>query len=123
MAALAAATWIVPATSAAAANPILTECTTGHLSGHYSLAQLRHALKIMPGSLRQYTSCPDVIQNAIVTAQHPRSGAPGTSSGGSFLPTPVLIVLIVLVLAALTFGGLALRRRRGAEPPGQPPEA
>jgi hypothetical protein len=114
----------LPTALAAGGNPIINDCqSTGKLSHSYTLPQLRHALAIMPASVKQYTSCFDVIQNGIVTAKRTgRAGGPppGQSSGGSFLPTPVIVILVVLILIAVTFGALAVRRRRGAGTPGRP---
>lgn len=106
----------------AASNPILKQCQShGQLSGQFTLAQLRHALSILPTELKQYTNCQDVIQQAILAAKRPGGHASksGSGSGGSFLPTPVIIALVVLILAAVTFGALAVRRRRAdADAPG-----
>ncbi|HET8979694.1 MAG TPA: hypothetical protein VFN87_16145 [Solirubrobacteraceae bacterium] len=108
--------------ASAGANPILQECPSGRLSQAYTVAQLRHALAIMPADTKQYTSCVDVIQTAIINATHRRSGGTsGGSGGGSFLPTPVIVILALLVVAALGFAGLALARR-GGRPSGSPPD-
>lgn len=116
----------VPSAGFAAGNSILDECTSGHLSGSYTVSQLRHALAIMPASQRQYTSCVDVVQAALLSARHHggRTPAPASSgSGGSFLPTPVIIILVVLIVVALGFGAMALRRRRSSAPPPAGPPA
>jgi hypothetical protein len=120
----------VPSAWAAAGNPIINDCeASGQLTHAYTLSQLRHALAVMPASVKQYTNCYDVIQQALIQARKTGSAGPAASggSGGSFLPTPVLIILIVLVLAALGLGGLALVRRRrrpsdGRSPHGGSPE-
>jgi hypothetical protein len=109
-------------------NPVLADCNAhGVLSHNYTLAQLRHALAIMPASYKEYGSCQDVITAAIIKV---RSGKPivsGGDSGGSFLPTPVIVIVVVLLLAAVTFGALAVRRRRsgpgGGPGDGDPPTA
>jgi hypothetical protein len=111
-------------------NPVLADCGAhpGGLVGNYTVQQLRHALQIMPPETREYTSCPDVVNRALLAALgKPTSG--GSSSGGggsgSFLPTPVIVVLVVLALAAITFGALAIRRRQqtGGAAPGRGPDA
>jgi hypothetical protein len=118
----------------AAGNAIINDCqANGQLTHPYTVAQLRHALSVMPASVKQYTSCFDVVQNALVSARKHNGTAPaggGSSKGGgsSFLPTPVIIILVVLILAALTFGALAIRRRRagiddGPDPGGPSDEA
>jgi hypothetical protein len=108
-----------PAASAApgsATAQILSQCSSGQISGHFTLAQLQHALAVMSPSLKQYTSCPDVVQHAIFNAQHHTGTSTGGGSGGSFLPTPVIVILVILILAAVTFGAIAVRRRRGGGP-------
>jgi hypothetical protein len=115
----------------AAGNAIINDCqANGQLTHPYTVRQLRHALSVMPASVKQYTSCFDVVQNALVSARKHNGTAPpsGSSKGGgsSFLPTPVIIILVVLILAALTFGALVIRRRRtgtdGRENPDGPPD-
>jgi hypothetical protein len=102
---------------AAGGNAILTDCqANGQLTHSYTLKELRHALAIMPASVKQYTSCYDVIFQGIATVQHGKTTGP-TGGGGSFLPTPVIIVLVVLILAGVTFGALAVRQRRAGGPP------
>jgi hypothetical protein len=120
-----------PAALGAGGNAIINDCqSTGKLSHSYTLAELRHALAVMPASVKQYTSCYDVITQGILTVRSGKKTGPTGGSGGSFLPTPVIIILVVLILAAVTFGALAIRRRRmgpdggdsaageGHEPPG-----
>ena len=118
------------AVAATPQNPVLADCGAhpGGLVGNYTVQQLRHALQIMPPETREYTSCPDVVNRALLAALgKPTSG--GSSSGGggsgSFLPTPVIVVLVVLALAAITFGALAIRRRQqaGGAAPGDGPDA
>ncbi len=106
-----------------AGNPIFSECPSGTLSHAYTVTQLRHALAVMPATVKQYTSCFDVVQQALLAARKHGGLSPGsaakknTSSSSSFLPTPVIIILVVLILAAVTFGALAIRRR-GSDPAG-----
>jgi hypothetical protein len=109
--------WAVPAVSAASAtNPVIQDCLThpGGLTGHWTVAQLDHALNVMPAETKEYTDCPDVINRARLAALHGLKDSGSSGGGGSFLPTPVLIVLVILILAAVTFGALAVRRNRGA---------
>jgi hypothetical protein len=78
----------------------------------------------MPASIKQYTDCYDVIQRALIQARKTGNAGPapsGGGSGGSFLPTPVIIILAVLIVAVLGFAGLALARRR--RPPASGPPA
>jgi hypothetical protein len=113
----------VPSAWAAAGNPIINDCeASGQLTHAYTLSQLRHALAVMPASVKQYTNCYDVIEKALIQARKTGTAGPapsGGGAGGSFLPTPVIVILAVLVVAALGFGGLALARRR--RPPGAGP--
>ena len=109
----------------AAGNAIIDDCQShGQLTHSYTVGQLRHALSVMPASVKQYTSCFDVVQNALVSARKHKGKLPVSTSGGgsSFLPTPVIIILVVLILAAVTFGALAIRRRRVGTEGGDSPE-
>jgi hypothetical protein len=105
-----------PAAAATASNPVIADCLAhpGGLTGHYTVSQLQTALNVMPAETKEYTSCPDVVNRALLAALGSGSGTTGTTSGSSssFLPTPVIIVLVVLVLAAITFGAIAIRRRQ-----------
>jgi hypothetical protein len=108
-----------PVALGAGGNAIINDCqSTGRLSHSYTLPELRHALAVMPASVKQYTSCYDVISQGILTVQSGKKTGPTGGSGGSFLPTPVIIILVVLILAAVTFAALAIRRRRGGTDPG-----
>ncbi len=97
-----------------ATNPVLVDCPHGPLTKSYSISQLRQALATMDPATREYTSCPDVINQALAAAV--ADGKTGTGTGGSgsssFLPTPVIIIIVLLILAAITFGAVAVRRRR-----------
>jgi hypothetical protein len=97
--------------SGSSVQAVLAQCSSGHLSGDYTLVQLRQALHMMQSAVMQYTSCPDVVQAAILGAQHHGGSIGAISSGGSFLPTPVLAILGLLILGAGAFSVLALRRR------------
>ena len=109
------------AASKATSNPVIMDCLQhpGGLTGHYTTAQLNHALHVMPAETKEYTNCPDVINRARLASLGKLPGS-GTGSSGSFLPTPVLIVLIVLVLVAVTLGSIAVRRRATAGGAGSP---
>ncbi|MGH2885104.1 MAG: hypothetical protein ACRDPA_20770, partial [Solirubrobacteraceae bacterium] len=95
----------------------ITDCNDhGTLTAHYSADALRGALANMPADVREYTDCYDVIEKQLFaqlgTSSTSGSGGSGSSSGGSVLPTWLIVVIVVLALAALTFGALAIRRRR-----------
>jgi hypothetical protein len=108
-----------PALAAAAAGgsaaEAISDCNDhGQLTQQYSTQVLRQALAQMPADVREYTDCPDVIQRQLLKQQVNSGAASGTaapSSGSSFLPTWLVVVIVLLALAAITFGALALRRR------------
>jgi hypothetical protein len=98
-----------------ASDPVINDCLNHRagLTGHYTVAQLNHALQVMTAETKEYTNCSDVINRALLAAVGKgKGGGGGGGGGGSFLPTPVIIILVVLVLAGVTFGAIALRRRR-----------
>ncbi len=122
----------VPTAASAASSPAVNDCNThSRLTRHYSTSELRHALSTMPPIVQEYTDCYDVIQRALLTqlsGQRVKSGGSGSSSsGGSFLPVPLLIVLGLAILTAAGYAVAALRRRNapGDDPrsggPGPPP--
>ena len=79
------------------------------------MTELRGALTTMPADVKEYTNCYDVIQRTLLAQVGGHGGGSGGSgSGGSFLPTPLLVVLILLGLGAVSFGAVAIRRRRQA---------
>jgi hypothetical protein len=117
---------VVPAPAASGQNPIITDCLQhpSGLTGHYTVAQLTHALETMSPETKEYTSCPDVIARARLAAiAHGGTFNGSGSASSSFLPTPVIVILVLLVLAAVTFGAIAIRRRRQGGPGGDGPPA
>jgi hypothetical protein len=101
----------------AGVSAVVVDCQAhSRLTRSYSLTELSNAIATMPAETAEYTDCYDVIQRALLAAQGKlalaNTGAGG--SGGSFLPTPVIVALVVLALGAASFGALALRRRAGA---------
>jgi len=116
----------VSAEAASGQNPIITDCLEhpSGLTGHYTVAQLTHALETMSPETKEYTSCPDVIARARLAAIAHGGTFTGSSGGSSsFLPTPVIVILVLLVLAAVTFGAIAIRRRRQGGAGGDGPPA
>jgi hypothetical protein len=116
---------LVSAASGGTPSQAITDCNDHlRLTQQYSSEVLRAALAQMPADVREYTDCFDVIERQLFK-QLGKSGA-GTgaaapaSSGSSFLPTWLIVVIVVLALAAITFGALALRRRRTPPGPGGP---
>jgi hypothetical protein len=120
-----------PALPAAASSDTpaaaISDCNdNGRLTAHYSPGTLRAALAQMPVDVREYTDCYDVIERQLFKELgQSKSGLPGAAvpgSGGSFLPTWLIVVIVLLALGAVTFGALAIRRRTAApRGPGGPP--
>jgi hypothetical protein len=101
--------------SAAGLSPVVADCNAhGRLTRHYTVTQLRSALATIPADIAEYTDCHDVIQHQLLVqlGKLPGNGGSG-QGGGSFLPTWLIVVLAILVVAAGGFGVLALRNRRG----------
>jgi predicted PurR-regulated permease PerM len=116
---------LVSAASGGTASQAITDCNdNGKLTKQYSTQVLRSALAQMPADVREYTDCFDVIERQLfkqVGSSHGGSaGNASSSSGSSFLPTWLIVVIVVLALAAITFGALALRRRSAAPGPDDP---
>jgi hypothetical protein len=98
---------------------VIADCQAHlRLTHNYSVAQLENALATMPSDVREYSNCEQVVEAALTYAggKGPNNGA-GSSSGGSFLPTPVIVILVLLVLMAVTFGAVSIRRRSSAQGP------
>jgi hypothetical protein len=114
LAAIVAGAVAAPA-SAAGLSPAVADCNAhATLTGSYTVSQLRSAVGSMPADVAEYTNCHDVIEHQLL-AQLGRLGGRGPGSGGgSFLPTPLIIILIFLGLLGAAFIGLALRQRRAA---------
>ena len=87
----------------------------GTLTKHYTVQQLKTALATMPADIKEYTNCPDVINNQLLKqlGKLPGSGGSG-GGGGSFLPVWLIVVLALLVLGGAGFGALAVRRSSSA---------
>jgi hypothetical protein len=102
--------------AAAAPSPVIVDCTShNRLTQTYTVSQLRNALATMPADVKEYSSCPDLIQRALdqqLGGLHATGGS--SSSGGSFLPTPVIVILVLLLLAGAGFAVAAMRRRGGS---------
>jgi hypothetical protein len=103
------------ASAVAATAPAVSDCNShGSLTRHYSTAELQTALSTMSADVKEYTDCYDVINRTLLSqlgTPHARGDVSSQASGGSFLPTPVIVVLVLLALAAATLGALAIRRR------------
>ena len=105
-----------PAAASPSVSQVIVDCNShGKLTGHYSAALLRTALRTMPADVTEYTNCYDIIQSALLAqvSSSDNAGPRGSRSGssGPFLPTPLIVVLVLLVLAAAGFGAVAIRRR------------
>jgi hypothetical protein len=109
-----AAGLLAAAPASAALSGAVADCNTHtRLTQTYTAAQLRTALNTMPADVKEYTDCYDVIQRALLAdIGGIKADSSGSGGGGSsFLPTPLLIVLGVLVVAAGVFAVIAYRRR------------
>jgi hypothetical protein len=94
--------------------PAVVDCHAhSKLTRHYSASELRVALALMPPDITEYTDCYDVIERQLLSEiGSQRLTDAGGTSGGSFLPTPVLVAIIVLALGAAILGVVALGRRK-----------
>jgi hypothetical protein len=108
-----AAGLLAAAPASAALSGAVADCNTHtRLTQTYTAAQLRTALNTMPADVKEYTDCYDVIQRALLAdIGGIKADSGGGGGGSSFLPTPLLIVLGVLVVAAGVFAVIAYRRR------------
>jgi hypothetical protein len=96
-------------------NQVIADCNShGQLTQTYTASALQNALSTMPGDIKEYTNCYDVVQRALLAqiGSHHGGGGSDPGSGGSSIPTPLIIVLVFVVLAAASFGVVELRRRR-----------
>jgi len=119
-----AAATVAGAASGGTPAEAIADCNDhGTLTSYYSPTTLRAALAQMPVDVKEYTDCYDVIERQLfkeLGSSAPGTATTGSSSGSSFLPTWLVIVIVVLALAAITFGAMAIRRRSGG--PGGPSE-
>jgi hypothetical protein len=102
----------------ASLNPVVADCNAhGRLTRTYTLSQLQLAISTLPADVKEYTDCYDVINRALLAQTGSHSDAGGTDGGssGTFLPTPVVVILVLLVLGAATFGALSVRHRRDGD--------
>jgi hypothetical protein len=101
--------------AAAGLSPPVADCSAhGRLTHHYPASELRTAINTMPADVAQYTNCPNVIRNALVSQIGPVGAGTG-GGGGSFLPGWLIAVLVVLVLGGAGLAAVALRNRRRSE--------
>jgi hypothetical protein len=103
---------LAPPAPAAGLSPPVADCyaNAGQLTHSYSVPALQQALKTMPVEIAEYTTCHDVIQRALLAKLGKVRGGP-SGSGGSFLPTWLLVVLILVVVGGVAFGAVAVRNR------------
>lgn len=106
---------MVPSVGTAASPAADADCNShGRLTQHYSVAELHTALSGMPADEKEYTNCYDVIQRQLlaqVSGTHSGTDSSQSGSSGSFLPTPVIVAIVVLALGGATLGAFAIRRR------------
>ncbi len=107
-----------PALGAGSAAQALADCNAhDRLTQQYPTATLRSALATMPAEVKEYTDCYDVIQRQLLSQEGQLKGSGSGGSGGSLLPTWVIVVLAVLIVGGAGFGTVALRRRQPPAPP------
>jgi hypothetical protein len=114
---------VVPVRALAAQSPV-DDCNVhAALTRHYTAAQLRNALNTMPPTVKEYTNCYDLINRALLAQiGTPGGGSAGKSSGGSFLPVWLIVVLGLVIVGGGGYALLAFRRQGGgAEAPPPPP--
>jgi len=100
------------AAAAGLSGPVQDCNTHAQLTRHYTVAQLRGALATMPADIKEYTNCADVIQRALLAELGGLHGHGGSGQGGgSFLPTPLIVLLGLLVVGGGGFAVYAGRRR------------
>lgn len=101
----------------AATSPAISDCNShGSLTQHYSVPQLQTALRTMPADVEEYTNCYEVIQRQLLGqlgGTHAADVKSPSHGGGSFLPTPVIVILAILVLGGGALAGVAIQRRGG----------
>ena len=106
-----------PVAAMASSRQVITDCNShGLLTRHYPTAELRQALSSLPADVKEYTNCYDVIQRALleqVGGPNHAATKGGSGSGGSFLPTPLIVLLILLALVGAGLVWLTFRRRTG----------
>jgi len=83
---------VLPALAQASPQQVIRDCAQdGKLDHHYSMSDLKSALKKLPTDVDEYTNCRDVINqaeeqgsggNAHGSSHGPVSGAGGSSHGG-----------------------------------------
>lgn len=101
-----------PAAAAGLSAPVADCDAHGRLTHHYTAAQLRAALATMPADIAQYTNCPNVINQALLSEIGGLSGGSSGGGGGSALPGWAIAVIVVVALAGAGFGAVAVRNRR-----------
>jgi hypothetical protein len=87
-----AAVLVLPGIAQASPQQVIRDCAQdGNLDHHYSMSDLKNALKKLPTDVDEYTNCRDVINqaeeqgsggNAHGSSHGPVSGAGGSSQGG-----------------------------------------
>ncbi len=112
---------LMPSRALAVTNSqVVADCNAhGRLVQRYSNATLRSALATLPADIAEYTDCADVISKQLLgQVSGPKSSGPGSGSGsggsgGSFLPTWVIVLLVIGLLGGA--GATLAARRRGGE--------
>jgi hypothetical protein len=100
-----------PAAAAGLAPPVADCYAHQRLTRSYTETQLRRGLATMPAYIREYSDCYDLLNRALLQKIGKLPGGDSAGGGGSFLPSWLIVLLIVLVAGAGGFGAFALRNR------------
>jgi hypothetical protein len=111
---------LASAPALAAESPAVADCNShGQLTHQYTAGELRTALNTMPPTVKEYTNCYDVINRALLAqvGTPVGGGSAGKSSGGSFLPVWLIVVLGLLIVGGGAYALVAARTRGRTEGP------
>jgi hypothetical protein len=107
----------------------LVDCEKNYaLTQHYTVAQLRLALKTMPAAEAEYGNCSQIITaalNLMLAQGGSDSGNKHATLGGSSDSSWLVVVVVVVVVALVATGGYLYSRRRyrGGESGNSPPRS
>lgn len=93
------------------ADPVHDCVSHNALTKKYSTAQLKQALATMPSSVRDYTSCQNILENQLnqqLGKKVPGQTSSGSGGGGSSV---LLIVIIAIVVIGGALGAFFAYRR------------
>lgn len=116
------ATLALAPASALALSPVIQDCNKhGYLTAHYTIDQLRTAVKTLPPAQAEYDVCAQIIENQINVQLKKHVKLKGADVGAGFSSTLFAVIVVVVVLICAGGGFLFSRRRSGGEGPVGPP--